>query len=185
MSLIDIRKLNAEIDTLIAKQKNEIADMNKQREKNYEEMFDEMVRDLSEMWAVAIEVKEDMWVETDIKSHYGSPIDNYRFRFERGKHIGIGLDGGCFLGRIDLELDSYKDVKRMNNRSGAFAGLHFDIDDIVSNWKSQRDVFERRLEEECVRCIKQKAEIANANWKYARKELENAESWRRKNTNEP
>ena len=185
MSLIDIRKLNAEIDTLIAKQKNEIADMNKQREKNYEEMFDEMVRDLSEMWAVPIEVKEDIWVETDIKSHYGSPIANYRFRFERGKHVGIGVGDGCYLGRIDLELDNYKDVKRMNNRSGAFAGLHFDIDDIVSNWKSQRDVFERRLEEECIRSIKQKAETANANWEYARKELENAESRRRKNTDEP
>jgi len=173
MSLIDIKKLNAEIDALIAKQKTEIADMNKQRDRNYEEMFNEMVKDLLEMWQVPVEVKEDMWIETDVKSHYGHPIVNYRFRFERGKHVGIGIDDGCYLGRIDLELDNYKDVKRMND-----TGLHFDIDDIVSNWKSQRYVFERRLEEECIRCIKQKAEIANANWEYARKELENAESRR-------
>lgn len=174
MGLIDIRKLNAEIDQMITNQKIEIKEMKEKRDQEYSEKYLWMVTDLIEMCAVADEFDEDIWVATEINSHYGCPVEKYCIRFERGHHIGVGLQNGVtYLGRFDIDNDYEKEKRRNESRSWG-GGLNFSLDDIVKNWALQREKFERRFEEACLNAIRKKVEKANQNWEFARKELDEA-----------
>lgn len=178
MSFENLRKLNAETNTMINNLKLEMDDMKTRQYENYRKMYDQMVVDLKEMSDVASEIcdyERDLWVETEICSHLGHPVDNYKLRFERGNHIGVG-SGACYLGRFDIDY-GYAHEKKKNDQElrSPFTSLNFKLDEIILGWEEQRGIFKRRFEEECVRLIKSKAEKANANYDFAKQQLEKSQ----------
>lgn len=181
MSLIDIRKLNAEVDALIAKQDDEVKKMKEKRESTLDELHMWMLTDLAEMAAIAKELigsarypMSSFDVMTDIFSQYLSdPLTHmnqrYVIRFEDcSSKVAVCLERGSYCGRIDVN-DSRGWNKR--NLSNMSAGLNADLDHIVQMWRDQFPAFKKRFEEACVNYIKRKAELANERYAKAEREV--------------
>lgn len=167
MALIDLVKLNAEVDKLINNQKKEIEVMNAEMRKSYEILYAEMATDLTELLRVATNVlnngKSYIHVRTDIKSRYGYPTEDYTIRFSKtdAHHV--------YIMSFDTGID-YMDVRDSygyNRRKLGTGNFTADLDKILREWSGQKDAFIQRFEEECVKAIKEKARTANENYAYA------------------
>lgn len=173
MAMIDILKLNAELDAMISRQDAEVTMLNHAVLAEREDRYAQMLADIEEMYEVMKELKGEVKVKTDIKSKYGYPADPYYIRINGtyGREYGVYSGKDCWLGPV-LFRHSYGEIKRKNAQDSWRATLTFDIDKIVDEWAGQRDVFRHRFEEECVKLIKAKAEKANARYMDAKRKHE-------------
>ena len=167
MAMIDILKLNAELDAMISRQDAEVTMLNHAVLAEREDRYAQMVADIEEMYMVMKELKGEVKVATNIDSKYR---EKYVIRINGtyGPEYGVYSGMSCWLGPVLLR-HSYSEVKRKNERDSWSATLTFDIDKIIDEWAGQRDVFRHRFEEECVKLIKAKAEKANARYEEAKR----------------
>lgn len=176
MSLIDLKRLNAEVDELIRRQDEEVKAMKDKKTTKYEELHMWFITDLAELIAVAGEVLEygdEICVETEIKSHYGKPSKNLVVGFSKANklHVHISIEPICYIGTVccdETDRSSYKRNKENLSRHQLTANL----DEILLKWREQYPTFKQRFEEECLKEIKKKAERANARYESARRELD-------------
>lgn len=174
MAMIDILKLNAELDAMISRQDAEVTMLNHAVLAEREERYAQMVADIEEMYRVMKELKGEVMVATNIDSRYGHGVrDNYVIRINGtyGPECGVYSGMSCWLGPV-LFRHSYSEVKRKNEHDSCWRTLIFDIDKIVDDWAGQRNAFRHRFEEECVKLIKEKAAKANARYEEAKRKYE-------------
>lgn len=176
MSLIDLKKLNAEVDELIRRQDEEVKAMHEERQIILDQAFMWMVTDLVELNAIAGEVLEygdEMRVETEIKSHYGSPTENYGINFNKANKSHVYMDVGvnCYVGCVRCD-ETHRSSYERNKKNLHDLYLSADLDGILREWRKQYPIFKQRFEEECLKEIKRKAERANARYESARRELD-------------
>lgn len=153
MAMIDILKLNAELDAMISRQDAEVTMLNHAILAEREDRYAQMVADIEEMYMVMKELKGEVEVYTNIDS-------KYREKYLIYINGTYGSDKFGWIGPVPLQR-SYSEMKQLVN-----------IDKIVDEWAGQRDVFRHRFEEECVKLIKAKAEKANARYEEAKRKHE-------------
>lgn len=165
MSLIDLKKLNAELDQLIANQDAEIKAMKERRMEKLEKAFMWMITDLTELKLVFMELDIGrISVETQIT--WKEVGENYKIGFPKDSPSSVLLETDCCLaGRIWLEghWSTYEHFE---------AKVSGDTESFVLQWCDQYPEFKKRFENECIKRIKEKAEKANARYEAARKECE-------------
>ena len=170
MAMIDILKLNAELDAMIKRQDEETKSMNDAVLVAREDRHAEMMADLEEMYEVLMEIGGEVRVMTDIISTYGVPRRKYCIRLDstHGREFGIFYGTSSYL----ITFTFHSSYQQKKNRVERSCGLLPDVDKLVDEWAGQRDVFRRRFEEECVKLIKAKAAKANERYDAARKKYE-------------
>lgn len=165
MSLIDLKKLNAEVDELIRKQDEEVKAMKDERQAILDQAFMWMVTDLVELKMAFLEMDiDEVSPETEI---FWKPIgENLRVKFPTDSPSSvIVVTERCIAGRLWLE-------GRKSNYNHFKDNFSADAQEFVLRWREQYPVFKRRFEEECLKQIKLKAERANKRWESARRELD-------------
>lgn len=170
MAMIDILKLNAELDEMIRRQDEETKSMNDAVLVAREDRHAEMMADLEELYEVLMEIGGEVMVMTDILSPYGAPRREYYIRLNSTYGREFGIFSGTTSYLIPFTFNSSYQQKK--NRVKRSSGLLPDVDKLVDEWAGQRDIFRRRFEEECVKLIKAKAAKANGRYEAAKKKYE-------------
>lgn len=151
MGLIDIRKLNAELNEMIARQDKEIERIDTEIREYTEDLYRKMVADLSPFRDVAAEIGDTIVVETMSGE---KSTDSIVFYPDNRSHLGgygnTTITATIFFKRLPVD-------KR--ERAILF--------DFAKKWPALRDGFQKRFEEKCVEAIKRKAEKANARYSSA------------------
>lgn len=159
--MIDILRLNEEVESLIATQDADIERMETEITNYKQKLYDDMMRDLEQMENIEKQVlgSEAMYVYTDIDAlEYGSSKNwKYAIKFSDGYII---VEAGV--------IDEMPRVLSERLRKGKTPDLNARcISDLIAQWKPQLPIFKRRFEEKCVEYIKKKAENANARYDSA------------------
>lgn len=166
MFLIDIMKLNDEVDKMIARQKSEIDDMNMIVEDKHEEIYNQFVSDINEMIKISHQIGKRISVETDaVYCNYKLSIT---FVTDCESCLIEFREGRCIGGRI-WPCNSYDKVKHYADTTVTERIMR------LAYWWNDpcnREVFRRRFEEECVKAIKDKAESANKIYMKVREKYE-------------
>lgn len=170
MGLIDIAKLNAEVDKLIDAQNTEIKQMNSEMHRKTEEKWTAMVTDLIELQTVARQISGEqepgITVPTDIC--WGiSEQPKITIIFNHYGMLSIGLTGGTYIGQIPYK-GSY-DYAKNHLRHGNWA---VNLEYVVNKWRDQYPEFEKRFEDACIKYIKRKAEEANKRYESTKNTYE-------------
>ena len=159
MSLIDIKKLSAELDKMIGQQKAEMDGMDKQIAANKNAKWAAFARDLDELQSVVNEIKCGR-IDVPFATIKGY---KYRFNFEPFSSILVDLiDPRCIATRIVTR----RTYEQWKNRE---CSEYYDM--FMNVWPQVKDEFTRRFEEACVRGLKAKAEVANARYEKKLKEV--------------
>lgn len=160
MAMIDILKLNEELDKMIAAQETEIKQIDEQIEADFASQWAEMIRDL---WTLddcarqlGMEIR-DVYAGTMPAEKTGRCCwDTLYYRFGSKSCLNPIVYGKNYLGCIATSHSVYSDDKR-NRRTAT----------MLKYWKECRDKIHADFEAECVKVIKQKAEQANAKYQEA------------------
>lgn len=168
MNLINLKKLNAEIDELISRQDEEIEVIQEATAINKKEKYDYFMAAMRKYADVASEIHET--IPVFVGSHddeYGNKrCCDVRFSQRRNRLVfGYMTTMGDFYTNFSIGYEAeFEDVIIFGGRK---------ILNSITNWfEKNEDVFEQRFTEACVKAIKQKAEAANARYEKARKELD-------------
>lgn len=164
MSLIDLKKLNAEVDELIKKSDAEVRNFERKITDNKEYKFNEFKKTMIKYRDLAREIGRDISVVTDLRSHYR---DNYVLTIRTYGDVHIGLTGGAGLDCFLLNR-TFEETERQMKK---YSGLTAEPLKILNWWCSNKDKFEKAFEVGCINAIKRKVERANARHEAARKEL--------------
>lgn len=173
MGLIDLRKLNAEVDKLIAETERATKEMVEAYDLRFEKMHDQMMEDLKPYADLVMEVKPLDSINVEAGTcQYGCGDWKMFLVFNRWSgncHINIMCirqsDGfGSFEGYLDL----HNDIKQ-NRRHMRQYGPN--IETVVKTYFSERDQFEYRFTEEMTKAIKEKAAKANCDHEEAARRL--------------
>ena len=168
MSLIDLKKLNAEVDELIRKQDEEVKAMNEQRQVILEQAFMWMVTDLVELKMAFVEMNiGTISPETEM---VWKAVNNEKLQVEfldDSPSSVIIRTKSCLAGRLWLE-GSHSTYACFSRNFTSFGMAK----EFVLRWREQYPIFKCRFEEECLKEIKKKAERANARYESARRELD-------------
>ena len=158
MGLIDIKKLNAEIDTMIANQKGEIAEMKEKYDETMEYRYTLMITAFKEFAAVANEIGMPIVVNMKNFDTDGSAACPHGVKFLQKTLCEIvwtnilGDSSDCALICFDSIYD--KRVRYIN--------------DTINYWWDHAAGFRMTFEEKCIKAIKAKAEAANAEYSKAK-----------------
>lgn len=165
MSLIDLKKLNAEVDELIRKQDEEVKAMKDERQAILDQAFMWMVADLVELKMAFLEMNIDE-VSPETEIFWKSIRENLRVKFPTDSPSSVLIvTKRCIAGRLWLE-------GRSSNYNHFKDNFSADAQEFVLRWREQYPTFKQRFEEECLKEIKKKAERANARYESARRELD-------------
>lgn len=168
MALIDIMKLNAELDKMIATQEAEIKQIDKQIELDFASQWAEMIRDL--------------WALDDCARNLGMEIGEiYAGTMPAEKTGRCWWDTLYYL----FGSDEYRStiVAYGKNCIGSIATVHCicsyaEMDrattTLLRYWKKCKDKIHSDFEAACVKAIKEKAEKANAKYQAALNRKEKA-----------
>ena len=161
MNLIDIKKLNAEVDKMIAEQDVTISMINQRTESNWKALWEEMVEDMYKYIGYVNEIGCEFTIDTDIQSiGYGKGAGNSSIGFRKEcSHSVIlyGNNGRCITAHLNLRREPDFTDSRIQ---------HF-----LKNWQKQKLVFEQRFAEKCINEIREKAERANQRYEKAVRDL--------------
>lgn len=163
MALIDIAKLNAEVDKLIEKQNEEIKRIDVEIELKREARFEKFMKEMEE-YAKVVELIQPV-PEIPLGEHdngYGTRRVYYLW-FDAQYHsiaVSYYVLGDKYTTWFGYHR-TYKEVKRFGGSSV--------IDSIVKWYFDHHAEFEQKLTEACLKAIKDKAEAANERMKTAEK----------------
>lgn len=152
MALIDIAKLNAEVDKLIAAQDVEIEQMKAEIASAKEERYKSFMAAMEQYAAIAEQISSEPRIDLGCYDGY-----YWKISFEARRHMlrFYRVDDFGQLGRNRLI-----GYHQPYGEAAAFGGS--EIIDLVARWYVEHpQEFERRFEEACVEVIKRKAEKAN------------------------
>lgn len=160
MALIDILKLNEELDKMIATQEAEIKQIDKQIEADFASQWEEMFR---ELWALddcarqlGVEIG-DIYAGTMPAEKSGRCWwDTLYYVFGNKSHNVPLVYGKNYQGNICTTYSVYSD-DGMNRRTTT----------MLKYWKTAKDKIHADFEAACVKAIKEKAEKANAKYRAA------------------
>lgn len=171
MSLIDLKKLNAEVDELIRKQDEEVKAMKEAVYIAQEDTFKYFISKMKSFREIVEGFNEPIRVFTGcFDNGYGCRRAHDVIFDAKGRSYGITVTYMNTLGdtMLDFTISYESDYKYIIQHSG-----HKGIVDSISKWYKENEAeFERRLEEELADIIKKKAERANARYESARRELD-------------
>ena len=177
MSLIDLKKLNAEIDELIARQDEEVKAMKVEAKEKWSQKYSQMIASLKEFAGIAKDIDGGHGNIEVLTTAIGKPgnlccTDYYYIRFSSNPdmyhivtHNILGADYINYTINFNSSYETliaYGDYEKMLNG-------------IVGWWTNNMDEFERRFEEACLKYIKEKAEKANDRYKAAERRLNEAQ----------
>ena len=161
MAMIDILKLNEELDKMIAAQDEEIKQIDEQIEADFASQWAEMIRDL--------------WTLDDCARQLGMKIgDIYAGTMPAEKSIRYYWDTLYYLFGSDDHLSNV--IAYGKNYLGCIATTHLVCSNtpmcrmsktLLEYWKAAKDKIHADFEAACVRAIKEKAEKANARYQEA------------------
>lgn len=168
MALIDIMKLNEELDKMIATQEAEIKQIDEEIYNGYEEKWKRFAADISEMMSIAYKIggkqcRKGIYVVVRCDNNRAYTLE---FNHYGGVVIWFGFKTGAYCGTIPYK-SSY-DVAKHSLETGNFKV----INEILDAWNYEDA--QRQFEDGCVKAIKQKAEVANANYQAALNRKEKA-----------
>jgi hypothetical protein len=169
MGMIDIQKLNAEVEQMIASQQKEIEAYKSAALVAREEKFYKFISDMAKYSADAKTI-------SGVGSIFvGSYDDGYGSM--RGYDVNFRKRNGRIVFSYSTTLgDTYDhfSVGYAANYKEVIGGHARIIDNIVDWYINNPDVFRQRFEEACIKAIKAKAEKANAAYAAAKGEYERA-----------
>ena len=169
MGLIDIARLNAEVNKLIDAQKEEVAAMNAEVEAKREFRFQQMLTFFETMGCLTKELGESIRVPVaTLDTDYGDKDNVYITFSSSGSRFKITRRNyrGEFYSYIHIGFDAeYEKVMRFGG-----SGM---VDRVVNWWWDNAAEFERRFEKECLNIITAKAERANADYARAKEVYDN------------
>lgn len=165
MSLIDIKKLNAELDKMITAQETEIKRINEETEADFALRWGKMVLDLRALDDCARELDMeigDIYAGTMPPESSGVCWWDTLYYIFGGKTYRTTLVYGknC-IGNIATRYNVYSGDKR-NRRTTT----------ILKYWENHKDKIHADFEAACIKALKQKAENANARYLAVLKEKE-------------
>lgn len=168
MGMIDIQKLNAEVEQMIASQQKEIEAYKAAALVAREEKFYKFISDMAKYSADAKTI-------SGVGSIFvGSHDDGY------GRMCGYYVDFRKRNGRIVFSYSTtlgdteHFSVGYAANYKEVMSGYREILDSIADWYINNPDVFRQRFEEACIKAIKAKAEKANAAYAAAKGEYERA-----------
>ena len=159
MSLIDIKKLSAELDKMIGQQKVEMDGMDKQIAANKNAKWTAFARDLEELQGVVDEIKCDR-IYVPFATINGR---DYDLGFTPFSSVALFWNNRQCIATGIVTRRTYEQWK--NKECSAY------YDMLMNVWPEVKDGFTKRFEEACVRGLKAKAEIANARYEKKLKEV--------------
>lgn len=171
MSLIDIRKLNAEIDQMIANQKVEIDDMREKANTAKAVRYMQFVTTLEEMSYIVRDLGANIRVYLgSFNNGYGSR-KTYWLQFNgnscRRIHIQYSGNVNPAVTQATIHIDvAYPDLRdRITDQWNL-------IDQITEWWYAPENAasMRKQFEDACIKAIKEKAERANAEYIKAKEE---------------
>ena len=183
MAMIDILKLNAELDAMIARQDTEVEELENEVEATREEQFANMCEQLRQLQEMFDSLGADrMKVRTGIPATMRMMGGNvmgagvYTLRFDRNQWaVGVYNDGNGYIGERFCGYLNFRgceatfcNIKRKINVDK----LGIEIDEFLDTWEQQFSKFYQNFEEGCVKLIKAKAEKANARYEEAKRKHE-------------
>ena len=165
MSLIDIRKLNTEIDQMIQNQNEEIDALQAEYDAVMSDRYEFMMHNLKECSAVAREIGDAIYVTIG------------RIDSSREYYLIFDCEGSCAVAYETALGDTHVQFRlrygQGYDRVSRHGNIHT-IDKIVKWWSENSVEFERRFTERCVKAIRRKAEQANTKYTEDKARLHSA-----------
>ena len=171
MNLIDIVKLNEEINKMIEKQDEEVKRINADIERKKETLYREFMDDMEEYSKTAEAIGPALKVSVGRHDNGYNGKENYYVRFDKRRHR-LKIVYYSFWEEYDKATIGYS---QPYNEAIAFSSEET-INSIVKWYFDHPHEFENNLKEECVRLIKDKAEKANKRMLDAEERKRNYES---------
>lgn len=171
MGMIDIQKLNAEVEQMIASQQKEIEAYKSAALVAREEKFYKFISDMAKYSADAKTISGVGSIFVGLYDDGCGDMRGYyvNFRKRNGRIMfsySTTLGDTCGHFSVDYAAN-YKEV--------IMSSCHRKILDGIADWYiNNPDVFRQRFEEACIKAIKAKAEKANAAYAAAKGEYERA-----------
>lgn len=157
MALIDIVKLNAEIDKMIATQEWEIQNINNMVEVKERENFQCFIKAMEKYSETAEQISDGLLVYVGCYNDGYGNMRSYDLQFYKRRHV-LHVFKNTTIGDRYRECCVYYDAKEYIPRI---------VNEIAAWYAKNPDEFEKRFEDACIRVIKQKAEKANAKYQTA------------------
>lgn len=154
MTLIDIKKLNDELNAMIAAQEAEIQRMEDEITERNAYRLMQMITQMNEFAVIAKEFEENIFVNLPIK------WDGYSTRI-RITPRGFSIEYLNYLGFVNTQVSI-----RFNRTYNSYC-YDEQVTTVLDWWWGHAAEFRRMFEEECVKILCEKAEKANAKYKAA------------------
>lgn len=162
MALIDIAKLNAEVDKLIAAQDVEIEQMKAEIASAKEERYKGFMAAMEQYAAIAEQISPAPLIDLGFYDYY------WKISFDARRHMLRFYRINDF---VQLEPNKLIGYHQPYGEATAFGSS--EIIDLVARWYAEHpQEFERRFEEACINTIKRKAEKANERYDATAKKYE-------------
>ena len=162
MNLIDIVKLNEEINQMIAKQDEEVKRIDAEIKRKNETLYRAFMDDMEEYSKVAEAIGPMLRVFVGVHDTGWGEKFHYFVRFEPRRHRLRIVSISSRTSLSPLEECTEKSIGYSQPYSEAIAFCNEEVVNNIVKWYFDHPCeFENNLKEECVRLIKDKAEKAN------------------------
>lgn len=172
MALIDLVKLNEEIDKMIAVQETEIAAMKTKIRESKENKYNKFLAEMEKYAEIAEKIAPKLSVFVgSYDTRYGDR-QCYYVQFTKRRHL-LEI---YRISAVGDHMDSNRLTYTTSRETATMFGGSQVIDDIAEWYVHNPAEFEKRFESECIRFLKQKAEAANKNYNDTLSELKGAQT---------